>query len=208
MAILLGLREACDLAEKLGFAPGIWLKTWDFVWDLAETLRFFLGLAEQRVFPSFASPTYFWHLELLQGPALSPVLLQSPNWGTSPLGPPLTHSLALGRAWILPNIPPAKLQWGPPCIPPTPQDIPQQLQRFHGAQGLRMLLDALGLGGSPTPPGVALALVGGDVVPLFKPLPADIARELVEGVGVVFPHVPVQGGFLAAREAADLTPGE
>lgn len=198
MAILLG----CDLAEKLGFAPGIWLKTWDFVRDLAETLRFFLGVAEQRVFPSFASPVGFWHLELLQGPALSP------NWGMSPLGPPLAHSPALGRAWILPHIPCPKLQWGPPCVPPTPQDIPQQLQGFHGAGGLGVLLDPLGLGGSPAPPGVALALVGGDVVPLFKPLPADIARELVEGVGVVFPHVPVQGGFLAAREAADLTPGE
>lgn len=68
-----------------------------------------------------------------------------------------------------------------------------------------MLLDSLR--GSPKPPGVALALVGGDIVPLFEPLPANVTRELVEGVGIVFPHVPVQRSFLAAGEAADLTPG-
>lgn len=67
--------------------------------------------------------------------------------------------------------------------------------------------DSLGPRGSPKPPGVALALVGGDVVPLFKPLPANVTRELVEGVGVVFSHVPVQRSFLAAGEAADLAPG-
>lgn len=53
---------------------------------------------------------------------------------------------------------------------------------------------------------MAFALVGGDVVPLLELLAADVAGELVEGVGVVLLHVPVEGGFLAAGEAADLAP--
>lgn len=54
---------------------------------------------------------------------------------------------------------------------------------------------------------MTFAFVGSDVVFLLELLAADVAGELVEGVGVVFLHVPVQGGFLAAGEAADLAPG-
>lgn len=47
--------------------------------------------------------------------------------------------------------------------------------------------------------------MGGDVVLLLKLFATEIAGELIEGVGVVLLHVPVEGGFLAAGEAADLT---
>lgn len=66
----------------------------------------------------------------------------------------------------------------------------------------------LALGGSAGHFGVTFAFVGGDVVFLLELLAADVAGELVEGVGVVFLHVPVEGGFLAAGEAADLAPGK
>lgn len=49
--------------------------------------------------------------------------------------------------------------------------------------------------------------MGGDVVLLLKLFATEIAGELIEDVGVVLLHVPVEGGFLAAGEAADLTPG-
>ena len=55
--------------------------------------------------------------------------------------------------------------------------------------------------------GVALALMGRDVVFLLELLAAQIAGEPIGGVGVVLLHVPVEGGLLAAREAADLAPG-
>lgn len=188
MTILLGLREAGIWQKKTGICPR----------DLAENSGFHLGFGRKTgisprigrktgISPSFASPVYFW------------LLLQSPNRGVNPLRPPLAQSPALGRAWILPSFSPTIFQWGRPCFSPTPQDIPEQLQRFHGPWGLRVLLDS--------PPGVAFALVGGDVVAFLEPFPADVAGELVEGVGVVFPHVPVQGGFLATGEATDLTPG-
>lgn len=63
------------------------------------------------------------------------------------------------------------------------------------------------LGGCAGRVGVALALMGGDVVLLLKLFATEIAGELIEGVGIVLLHVPVEGGFLAAGEAADLTPG-
>lgn len=52
---------------------------------------------------------------------------------------------------------------------------------------------------------VALGFVGHNTVLLLELLPADPTGELVERVGVVFLHVPVQGGFLSAGEAAELT---
>ena len=54
---------------------------------------------------------------------------------------------------------------------------------------------------------MALALMGRDVVFLLELLAAQIAGEPIGGVGVVLLHVPVEGGLLAAREAADLAPG-
>ena len=49
--------------------------------------------------------------------------------------------------------------------------------------------------------------MGRDVVFLLELLAAQIAGEPIGGVGVVLLHVPVEGGLLAAREAADLAPG-
>lgn len=47
--------------------------------------------------------------------------------------------------------------------------------------------------------------MGCDVVLLLELFAAEIAGELIEGIGVVLLHVPVEGGFLTAGEAADLT---
>lgn len=54
---------------------------------------------------------------------------------------------------------------------------------------------------------MALTLVRSDIVLLLKLLATKVAGELVEGVGVMLFHVPVQGCFLAAGETTDLTPG-
>lgn len=86
-----------------------------------------------------------------------------------------------------------------PCLHPCPE---------VGRWGWHHLpLAPLGLGGSAGHFRVTFAFVGSDVVFLLELLAADVAGELVEGVSVVFLHMPVQGGFLAAGEAADLTPG-
>lgn len=54
---------------------------------------------------------------------------------------------------------------------------------------------------------MALTLVRSDIVLLLKLLATKVAGELVERVGVMLFHVPVQGRFLAAGETTDLTPG-
>lgn len=53
---------------------------------------------------------------------------------------------------------------------------------------------------------MALAFVCCDIVLLLKLLATEVAGKLIKRVRVMLLHVPVQGGLLAAREAADLAP--
>lgn len=53
---------------------------------------------------------------------------------------------------------------------------------------------------------MALELVELDAVHLLEPLVAQLAGEGVLGLWSVLPHVPVEGGPLAAPVAAHLTP--
>lgn len=53
---------------------------------------------------------------------------------------------------------------------------------------------------------MALATVSRDIVSLFKATTADLTGELVVTLSIVFPHMPIQRGFLSTGKAANLTP--
>lgn len=52
---------------------------------------------------------------------------------------------------------------------------------------------------------VTLATVSRNIVSLFKATAADLTRELVGALSIVFPHVPIQRGFLSTGEATHFT---